>query len=89
MGFPTYFTPVVQAHAALGILTFLVLFPAGVFFRILDMPRSRTFHGYVQTFAYCTLTAVVGMGIWMAKTIDVVSLDATLYSLSSPANHLV
>ncbi|GAM85434.1 hypothetical protein ANO11243_034410 [Dothideomycetidae sp. 11243] len=69
--FPTYFSAVVTAHASLALLTFLVLFPSGVFIRILDVPNSRKIHGYVQTFAYCTLMAVIGMGIWMAKTIHV------------------
>ncbi|KAF2149086.1 hypothetical protein K461DRAFT_316000 [Myriangium duriaei CBS 260.36] len=65
------FLTVVSAHGLLAILTFVIIFPAGVLVRILDLPNSRKIHGYVQTLGLVCLTCVLCMGVWQAKQVKI------------------
>ena len=72
---PSYYDKVKIAHAALGSVVWVIFFPLGaILVRLLKSPYAVRIHYLNQLFAFTIFVAVVGMGIWMARTTDQVRM---------------
>lgn len=63
------------AHGVLASLAFVILFPAGaIAIRLASFPGVLWLHAAFQIFAYLIYTAAFGLGVYMAKEMNLVSL---------------
>jgi hypothetical protein len=78
-----------MAHAVLASLAFVIFFPFGaISIRVLPGRLSLILHGAFQIFGYILYIVAVGLGIWIAVTVQF--SDFHLVSLSTiPLNNLV
>ena len=69
---------VVIAHAAMASLAFVLLFPVGaIVMRLLNLAGLVWLHAAIQILAYIIYIAAFGMGIWIARSKDLVSESGT------------
>ena len=66
--------PIVTAHAAVMSLAFLFFFPLGaIIMRVGSFRASVWIHAGIQILSYSLAIAGMGMGIWMAQTLQLLS----------------
>jgi hypothetical protein len=72
---PENYDKVVMAHAILGGISFVVLFPLGaIFLRLVNVSGFVLIHAAIQLFALSIAIVVLGLGIWMANSSDQLDL---------------
>lgn len=73
-GYPSNFNTVLIAHAVLGPVAFVVLYPLGaIAIRIFRFPNVVWFHAGWMVFTYLIVLTSMGLGVWLAVTGDYLS----------------
>lgn len=72
-------TKMLIAHGVLASLAFVILFPAGaIAMRLASIPGIVMIHAAFQVFAYLVYIAAFGLGVYIARGMNLVSLFDTL-----------
>ena len=68
------------AHGVMAALAFVILFPVGaISIRLLNFPGLLWFHAAFQAFAYLVFLVAFGLGVSIANTEGVVSINPWNY----------